>query len=259
MRLPFHAFFVAAAVALSGCGGFGPGTRLCVRLPELPPHWRVAFPDLGAELEYPGADGALVTAALPRWDGAVEVGCPKRGNGPFLAWPVPGDSPTRLLRPAGGLYPWALVSPEDILLSWADGPLALLVATLAEAGFDVTRINSARLGEEMRERADPWEWDITSIATRLAEGGFTENDLDALPEATVRISPGPGEWFLESPFRGVVSSDSLGALVLDHVTWGGHLLAATDGRLAALWVDRQGAVTLPRRISLDIGTRASAP
>jgi hypothetical protein len=245
MHTPVLAVVVTAIAALSGCGDFGPSARVSVRLPDPPPHWRAAFPDLRAELDYPGAGGARLTAGIPRWGSVVEVECSKGGNGPFLAWPVAGSHPSRALKPAGGLYPSSLASAEEIRLTWTEGPLALAVAALAAAGFDVAGINTARLGERMSAPVDPWTWDIASIASRLAAGEFTSYDLDFLPEATVRIAVGPGEWFLDSPFRGVEATDPFGVLVLAHVSHGRHLLAATDGRLAALWVDRQGAVTLP--------------
>ncbi len=239
---------LAAAGLIDGCDAFGPADRVTVRLPEPPPHWLRAMPGLAFELEYPGPDGSLCLAGPLPWGEPVTVSCAKGANGAFLAWPLAGDDRRRLLRPAGGLYPsfvHAVGGNDELYLTWADGCLAVVMLRLWVAGRDPALVNAARLGGCLAAEPDPWIWDIARIGQRLADGGFSAYDLDRLPTVDAVVQPGEGEWFLETPFGGVLSAAPGGTLALPGLTCGLHTLFGVEGRRVRVYADERGVFALP--------------
>jgi hypothetical protein len=239
---------LAAAGLIDGCDVFGPSDRVTVRLPEPPPHWLSAFPGLSFELEYPGPGGELCVAGPFRWGERVTVACSKEANGAFLAWPLAGDDRRRLLRPAGGLYPDCVGSGEggdELDLTWVDGCLAVVMLRLAVAGRDPALVNAARLGGYLAAEPDPWRWDLTRIEERLAEGGFTAADIERLPTTDAVVRTGEGEWFLETPFGGLLAAAPGGTLEVPGLPHGLHTLFGMDGRRVRLFADGRGVFTLP--------------
>jgi hypothetical protein len=239
---------LAAAGLIDGCDAFGPADRVTVRLPEPPPHWLRAIPRLAFELEYPGPDGALRLAGPLPWGEPVTVSCAKGANGAFLAWPLAGDDPRRLLRPAGGLYPSSVPAGSgggELYLTWADGCMAVVMLRLWAAGRDPALVNAARLAGYLAVEPDPWCWDLAHIEQQLASRAFTARDLDRLPTVDAVVQPGMGEWFLETPFGAALTASPGGALSLPGLPHGLHTLFGMDGRRVRIYADARGVFTLP--------------
>jgi hypothetical protein len=247
-RLAASLAALAAAGLIDGCDVFGPSGRVTVWLPEPPPHWLRAFPRLSFELEYPGPGGELCVAGPFGWGERVAVACSKEANGAFLAWPLAGDERRRLLRPAGGLYPLCVRSGEagdELGLTWVDGCLAVVMLRLAVAGRNPALVNAARLSGYLAAEPDPWRWDLTRIEERLADGGFTTRDIDLLSTTDAVVQPGEGEWFLETPFGGLLAAAPGGTLEVPGLPYGLHTLFGMDGRRVRLFADGRGVFTLP--------------
>ena len=239
---------LAAAGLIDGCDVFGPSDRVTVGLPDPPAHWHRAFPRLSFELEYPGPGGELCVAGPFVWAERVTVACSKEANGAFLAWPLAGDDRRRFLRPAGGLYPASARSGEggdELGLTWADGCLAVVMLRLAVAGRRPAFLNAGRLGGYLAAESDPWCWDLTRIEERLAGGEFTARDIERLPTLDAVVQPGEGEWFLETPFGGLLTAGSAGTLELPGLPHGLHTLFGMDGRRVRLFADGRGVFALP--------------
>jgi hypothetical protein len=239
---------LAAAGLIDGCDVFGPTARVTVRLPEPPPHWLRAFPRLSFELEYPGPDGEVCAIGPFPWGTRVTVACSKEANGAFLAWPLAGDERRRLLRPAGGLYPLCVQSGEggdELCLTWTDGCLAVVMLRLVVAGRDPALVNAARLGGYLAAEPDPWRWDLTRIEQQLADGGFSARDIDRLPTTDAVLTPGEGDWFLETPFGALLAATPAGALEVPGLPHGLHTLFGADGRRVRIYADDRGVFTVP--------------
>jgi hypothetical protein len=239
---------LATAGLIDGCDAFGPSDRVTVRLPDAPPHWQQAFPRLSFELEYPGPDGAMTVTGPYDWGTRVVVTCSKRANGAFLAWPLCGDDPRRLLRPAGGLYPLGVESGAgggELGLTWADGCLAVIVLRLAVAGRDTSLLDAAKLGGCLAGEPDPWRWDLARIEQGLADGVFSARDLVLLPTVDAVVQPGEGAWFLETPFGAPLPAAPGGTLEVPGLPHGLHTLYGMDGRRVRLYADGRGVFTVP--------------
>ncbi len=227
---------LAGLIGLSSCPVFQPGQRVLVLLPPPPVHWQIAFPGLAFRVGAP--DGSMTAEIVAEdWLRPLEIECSRAVNTPILAWPfVPegrGAAPVGpgLLRPAGGFFPGCLRTfqgEEVVELSWEDGAAALVVSRAAEAGGDMSRFNVVRLCRFLREESDPWSMDLDAAAQRIAEGEFTAWDLDRLPARDARVTPGPGSWFLESPFSFPCAAVD-GVLFLGSVPRGSHRLFSLSG------------------------------
>jgi hypothetical protein len=195
----------------------------------------------------------MVEIADLDWREPVVISCSKQGNSPVLAYPEVSEGTgsgvvaARFLRPAGGLYPHSLdaTSPEQILdLSWEDGFLAVVMSRLQTFGLEISLVNSAALRDRLRALQDPWNMDLGIAAEALAGGRFTAYDLDALPSREVRLDPGPGNWFLESPFSPVWRVRDGQTLLLSEVSLGMHALFNQHGRAIRLSVGERETVIL---------------
>jgi hypothetical protein len=211
---------------LCACAFYSPGVSLTVHLPENPVHWQQAFPDLGFRILYPTNDsGGFATHQVDSRDG-VSLRCPKSLYLPVLAYPnLPGHSIE--LPPAGGVYPLDCDTvAESISLSWQRGAVAEILHRLWEQGVDCSSINVPRLAEEIAARCqgDPWALDLERICAGLAAEEFRLTDIRLAPSRDLLLEPGPGDWFLESPFRLQISADTDGSLLLKRVPLGAHTL-----------------------------------
>ena len=127
-----------------------------------------------------------------------------------------------------------------LALSWEDGPAALVIARVAGEGRDVSCFNVPRLCRFLREHEDPWALDLEAVAQQIARGEFTAWDIDPLPCRAVEVCPGPGTWFLESPFSPSFPAKE-GTVFLPLVPFGMHELFALDGQGWTLQVDEKGS------------------
>jgi hypothetical protein len=237
--------------ALSSCSLFGPGARVLVQVPEPPPHWGQAFPDLRFVVEYVDAGGCAAEARVAPGK-AAWVECAKGQNVPVLAWPcAEGTGPARgELRPAGGFYPLSLGEGDHqatLRVSWEDGCAAALVKKLREAGFDMGLFNVARLAAAMRQTADPWSWDTAAMAESIAAGSFTSFGLDLIPRRDVQVPAPGGTCFLESPFAAPCRCAAGSTAAFASVPLGAHTLFSADGARRSLWVGEQEVVVGPAR------------
>ncbi len=237
--------------ALCSCGLFGAGARVLVQMPEPPPPWSQAFPDLLFIVEYVDARGC--TAEVSAGPGkAAWVECAKEQNAPVLAWPCAAElSPDRGdLRPAGGFYPLSLeedTGAATLRLAWEDGCAALVVKKVRDAGRDTGLFNVARLAAAMREAADPWSWDSDAIAESIAAGSFTAFALDLLPRRDVEVAVGEGTWFLESPFSVPCTPGADGTVGFADVPLGAHTLFSDMGARRSMWVGTAEVLVGPPR------------
>lgn len=238
-----------AAAVLGSCSLFAPGAPVLVQVPEPPPHWRQAFPDLCFVVQYVDSRGSAVEV-LADAGGSALVECTRKQNSPVLAWPcgragfpAPGE-----LRPAGGFYPLSLGEGEragSLFARWEDGCAALAVQRVRDAGMDTGQFNVARLAACMREAADPWSWECAAIAGAIAGGGFTSFDLDRLPCRDATFCAGPGVWFLESPFSIPSTAGADGMLALPGVPLGTHMLYSLQGTRRMVWIGESEVIVGP--------------
>jgi len=249
-----HILCVAAASLAAGCSLFTPDAAVSVLIPAPPGHWLHAFPGMRFDLEYWDSEGSRRTLEVTEWWLPASLSCSKAANTPILGYPringgreADEDSPGSL-RPAGGLYPLSLVTTaegEAVQLSWQEGPLAALVARLQAGGLDVSLLNAARLQEYMESEEDPWSLDLDTMAESLADGGFTEYDVEHLPCREARIETGEGTWFLESPFNGWRTAEA-GVVALPDVSLGIHgVYSADGGSFLLMQVGEEGVVMAP--------------
>lgn len=211
---------------LCACAFYSPGVSLTVHLPENPVHWQQAFPDLGFRILYPtNHSGGFASRRVDSRD-RVSIPCPKVLFLPVLAYPnLPGHSIE--LPPAGGVYPLDCDTVgESIWLSWQRGAVAEILHRLWEQGVDCSSVNVPRLAGEIAARCqgDPWTLDLQRICAGLAVEEFRLTDIRLTPSRDLLLEPGPGNWFLESPFRLQVSADADGSLLLERVPLGAHTL-----------------------------------
>ncbi len=143
-------------------------------------------------------------------------------------------------------------------LSWEDGPAAAVFGALGEAGVDTALLNAPRLVERMRGAADPWAWDVTTLAERLAAGSFTAYDLDLLPSAEVSVPAGEGEWFAESPFAAPRQAGPGGVVSLPALPYGMHTLFGPGGRRLSVYLNEGGPIVVPQADGVETAGAASA-
>jgi hypothetical protein len=245
-----------AALAVSGCALFGPEVSVRVVIPHLPEYWKRAFPDLWFLLVFRDGTGSIRTVRASVGALELSIPCAKSGNSPVLAFPRasadggPCEDAPGPFKPAGGLYPGSLGESREtptLLLSWQDGPVAYLMSQLAERGLDTALVNAARLSGYLSKAQDPWSLDLESIAQKLADGDFTAYDVRALPSCAVKVAPGPGHWFSESPFFGAPEEASQGQLGIPLMSYGLHYLFSLEGRLSKIQVGKEGTVMVMLR------------
>jgi hypothetical protein len=111
-------------------------------------------------------------------------------------------------------------------LSWQQGASAEILYRLRRQGVDCSAVNVPRLIREMTAhcQGDPWALDSDRICTRLAAEAFRLTDIRPAPCRDLRLEPGAGSWFLESPFRTPVPAEADGFLLLEAVPLGAHIL-----------------------------------
>jgi hypothetical protein len=212
--------------SLCNCVFYSSCAPLAVRLPEAPLHWQQAFPELSFRILYPTNESGGFTSRRVDSDALATILCPKVLYLPVLAYPnLPGQSIE--LPPAGGVFPLDCdVAADSIFLSWQRGAVAEVLQHLWKQGVDCSAINVPRLCEEISTRCqgDPWALDLERICSRLAAEEFRLTDIRPAPSRNLLLEPGPGDWFLESPFRLQMSADTGGSLLLRSVPLGAHTL-----------------------------------
>jgi len=221
---------LALCFLLTGCDLFSPDLVLRIGLPGLPAQWRESFGSYEWQLCFPAPNGGLATRSL---EGALKetvLILPKQGNLPVSACIVLSSG--LRLPPAGGVYPLDMEADNGKLqLSWENGMLAGLLLKLIAAKVDITTLNSRRLAEEIWSRSggDPWRLDMNGMAAALAEDLFTIYAIRLLPTCSVKVYPGAGCWFLESPWSVPREADGAGGLYLVDLPAGRHMLFAQGG------------------------------
>jgi hypothetical protein len=250
-KAAFFALLLSAmAWALSGCPLFSAEIGVAVVIPAPPPHWRAVFPDLRFSLLFADGDGRFQRKADVDCASPVTIACSKSSNSPVLAYPwSPSDrscAEPGMLRPAGGIFPGDLRQSAEgleLVLSWEDGAAAEVFRSLLELGVDAELINGERLAGRMGSAADPWAWDVNSVAESLAAGHFNAYDLDLLPRSDVGLRVGAGEWILESPFRQPGIADAEGTLLLPGLGYGLHHIFSRGARID-VYLDARGAASV---------------
>jgi hypothetical protein len=244
---------VAALLSVSSCSFLALEEEVTLLCPTPPVVWQIAFPGLVFRVVTTDSRGAPLVAEVTDWRDPVALKCLRTANAPIVAWPYePGNrqSPVcvpGLLRPAGGFFPLSLRANGNrqvLELSWTDGPAALVIARVAAEGRDVSRFNVPRLRLFLRESGEPWSLDLDAVAQRIAQGEFTAWDIDPLPCRDVEVEPGPGAWFLESPFSPTFEANG-GRILLPRIALGTHRLFALTGRSWVVEVGENECVIVP--------------
>ena len=234
-------------VFTASCAWFGQKEEVSVRMPEIPRHWQQAFPDLSFLLVFQDAAASWQAVAVKDPGAEAVITCWKAGNSPVLAYPR-AERSGGLLRPAGGLYPAdcaAAGAHREIALSWRGGCRASVFKLLAETGLDTSLVNAEKLESYLARYPDPWALDLEAIAEKLARGDFTAYDIDLLPASDVAVSPGTGDWFLESPFARVQAAASTETITLPGLSSGIHALFSIQGQVIRIWVGEKETVIGP--------------
>jgi hypothetical protein len=220
-----------------------------VHLPPAPEHWQQAFPGLAFRIVYPLPEGGDFAQLPAQPQDTVTVEVPKILYVPILAYPVVPGSRLELL-PAGGLYPLDCdPAGTSMILSWEQGAVAEILHRLRVQGMDCSAFNVPRLRREIadRDQGDPWTLDLTRICARLADHTFRLTDIRPASHRDLILEPGPGRWFLESPFRKPVRASSDGTVLLQAVPLGMHYLFETDTASCLLLCVEPDAVLLSFR------------
>jgi hypothetical protein len=230
------------------CSFYDQSAELRVRLPDPPDHWRDAFPAFNYRIVYPlPATGGIVELIAAQED-EIDVEVPKLFNLPLLAYPILPERNVEL-EPAGGLYPLDYSEGgKTLTLSWEQGACTEVLLKLWMQEVDCSDLNTARLRREMQDRCrgDPWNLDLPRICSLLALRDFRVTDIRLAPSSDLALDPGPGLWFLESPFRAPVAVEEGKSLNLQQVTLGKHLLIdGLSGFAIILYVEENSLLWLP--------------
>ena len=254
-----HPALLAALLASSSCSFLALEEEATLLCPSPPVAWQIAFPGLGFRVVTSDSRGGMLVTEIADWRVPAAFKCSRTVNSPIVAWPYePGnrESPAALpgaLRPAGGFFPLSFRSIGDrrvVELSWEDGPAALVISRVAAEGRDTACFNVPRLCRFLRESGDPWALDLDAVAQKISQGEFTAWDIDRLPCRDAEVEPGPGTWFLESPFFSTVESTG-GSVVLPRITLGTHRLFSMTGPSWALEIDEKECVLYGMRTMRD--------
>jgi hypothetical protein len=210
----------------STCNFYSPGVPLEVHLPEAPEHWQQTFPELSFRILYPTNDSGGFAERRVESHTRITILCPKVLYVPVLAYPCLSDQSIEL-PPAGGVHPLDCdILTESISLTWRQGTVAEVLYRLWEQGVNCSALNVPRLSEEIRThcQGDPWTLDLERICSRLAAEEFRVTDIRLASSRDLLLEPGMGSWFLESPFRLPISTQTDGSLFLKSVPLGAHIL-----------------------------------
>ncbi len=223
-----------------------------VLLPAPPVLWQIAFPRMGFRVIARDEHNALRETRVDDWREPALLTCARRVNTPVLAFPVEtgaDSSRTDDLRPAGGFYPLslrALWGGEVLALTWEDGAAADLLSHVVAQGLaDLSLFNVARLRRFLQAHPDPWALDLDAVAQKISQGELTAWDIDALPCRDAAVEPGPGTWFLESPFSPSYEAVN-GRITLAGVSLGRHrLYPLLGGRSWKMEIAREETILIP--------------
>jgi hypothetical protein len=98
-----------------------------------------------------------------------------------------------------------------------------------------------------RCQGDPWALDLDRLCTGLAAETFRATDIRLASSLDLRLEPGAGNWFLESPFRNPVPASTEGSLFLHSVPLGEHFLfEETTAFCFFLYVTKETTVLIRR-------------
>jgi len=246
-------FLLAALLSSSSCAFLALEEEVTLLCPSPPVAWQIAFPGLGFRVVTSDSRGAMVVTEIADWRVPASFRCSRTVNSPIVAWPYePGNrhSPAfapGLLRPAGGFFPLSLRASGDrqvVELSWEDGPAALVISRVAAEGRDTSCFNVPRLCRFLGETEEPWALDLDTAAQKISQGEFTAWDIDRLPCRDAEVEPGPGTWFLESPFSPTFESTG-GRVVFPQIARGTHRLFSMEGPSWTLEIDQNQSVLVP--------------
>jgi hypothetical protein len=246
-------FLLAGLLSSSSCAFLSLEEEVTLICPSPPVAWQIAFPGLGFRVVTGHSRGAAVVTEIAGWRVPSSCRCSRAVNSPIVAWPYePGNQRSAaftpgLLRPAGGFFPLSFRASGErqvVELSWEEGPAALVMSRVAGEGRDTSRFNVPRLCRFLGESGEPWSQDLDAAAQKISQGEFTAWDIDQLPCRDAEVEPGPGTWFLESPFSPTFESTG-GRLILPHVALGTHRLFSIEGLSWTLEVGEKETMLMP--------------
>jgi hypothetical protein len=250
----FHKLaLVVVVISFHACCDLSREERVQVLLPAPPAPWQAAFPRLGFRIVTQGVSTGVQEAEVDDWRDPVEVSCHRSVNSPVLAYPRDSAAPDSAvstpgrLRPAGGFYPLSLrafQSREVLELTWEDGPGALVMSKVAAQGLDPSLFNVTKLSHYLLQNRDPWDVDLDAVAQKILKGELTAWDIDTLPCRDAEVEPGPGTWFLESPFSSSFEAIK-GRVRLPEVSIGSHRLFSLRGKSWSVQVGLAEVVMIP--------------
>jgi hypothetical protein len=231
----------------TGCD-LAPDHEVTVLLPVPPAAWQIAFPRLGFSVMTRDGANDVREMTVDNWRNLPAVSCGRTPNTPVIAFPVQSEQlrPAQL-RPAGGFYPASLRARGGaavLELTWEDGPAALVMFRVAGQGLDPSLFNVQKLSRYIRQNRDPWDLDLDAVAQKILRGELTAWDIDMLPSRDAEVQPGPGTWFLESPFASTFESVN-GRVRLPEISMGSHRLFSLKGTSWNVQVGPAEVVMIP--------------
>jgi hypothetical protein len=239
---------------LYACSFYRPSLPLTVHIPVPPDHWQAIYSEATFRIVYPTSDNGEFEQRLVDGQAPVSIELPKVINLPILAYPILAAQSVELPA-AGGVYPLdCSISGNTISLCWQQGAVAEVLFRLWSQGVDCSVVNVSRLRREMTSRClgdpwagDPWALDLDRICEKLAAEEFRLTDIRPIPHRDLKLEPGPGQWFLESPFRQPVQAEADGVLLLEAVPFGAHFLfESSAGACLFLYVEKKNVLLSPR-------------
>jgi hypothetical protein len=218
---------------VSACNIIMPNTTLEIILPEIPKHWENTFPGLLFILKYPEQGTRFKEVVIPI-HGSVEIIISKEQNIPIILYPYIDDK-NMFLKPAGGIYPNHLISEttNKMKLTWENGFAAAIFEKCFMEGLNVQTINSIRLIQEIRKKAEnnPWSLDFQKIIEKLSLNTFRISYIKKLPTVTVSLYPEAGDWFLGNPFAEILHVEDNQGLNLCEIPIGFHTLFKVNSKI----------------------------
>lgn len=224
---------------VGGCNLAAPDRAVLLVMPEPAQIWTDCWGEPQYRVEIAGrtigsfAPGQAVEVRL---NAGTAVG--------ILAYPEWGRPPCDSFYPAGAVWPFAAVDDADgrverwgramvVRLSYQDGPIAMLVVRMHQAGIPAVRWNLARLRDEVRGRAsdDPWMIDWQRVVEAIGADAMRANYLDPVDPPTASVELPPGIWVSPNPF----AAPLIGTVDL---AYGYHRLYGVGGERLSLDVGR---------------------
>ncbi len=201
---------------------------ITVHIPETPQGWDIVEGDCAVCVEYyAGGRKEVVTGAGFGDEIDIETG---KEIVPVCAYPVLKSGEIRL-KPAGAVFP-AVLSDDELLLTWEDGFSAEVILLLSEKGVDFSNFNIRRFQKVLKEKSgcNPWKISDTSVLYSLSVGIFNSNQVSLRRSFDILLSDIflKDEWILAEPLDSRSFNSPAGEISLENICTGRFVLLGKD-------------------------------